>query len=85
MIQSTPAPQRFKVCKKLEVLLKTPPRHFRLIALIPVETSLASTLPTFVIGTENISESARHQLASLTIRKWIEKHFLAPLLILTSI
>ena len=64
MIQSTPAPQRFKVRKKLELLLETLLWRFRLIAFIPVVMSLASTLLTFLIGTRDIGESVRAYLAS---------------------
>ena len=64
MIQSTPAPPRFKTRKKLELLLESLLWRFRLIAFIPVVMSLASTLLTCVIGTRDISDSVRSYLAS---------------------
>ena len=64
MVQSPPTPRRLKVQKKLELLLETLLWRFRLIAFIPVVMSLASTLLTFTIGTQEIGKSVQAYLAS---------------------
>jgi uncharacterized membrane protein YqhA len=56
-MQPTPSKQRSRFQKRLELTLESWLWRFRLISIVPVVMSLASTLLTFVIGTRDIAKS----------------------------
>lgn len=57
MTQDDRQRQRGRLQKRIELLLETFLWRFRLIAIVPVVMSLASTLLTFIIGTQDILHS----------------------------
>ena len=59
MNPTEPTPRRSRLQKKLELMLEMGLWRFRLIAIVPVVMSLASTLLTFAIGTRDIFKSIK--------------------------
>lgn len=62
--ESAAPKRRNRFEKRLELLLESTIWRFRLIALVPVVMSLASTLLTFVIGTRDIIDSISSYLVT---------------------
>ena len=59
---TTSRAKRSRLQKRLELLLESALWRFRLIAIVPVVMSLASTLLTFAIGTRDIAKSIQAYL-----------------------
>jgi len=69
MNPTEPTPKRSRLRKKLELMLEMGLWRFRLIAIVPVVMSLASTLLTFAIGTRDIFKSIKFLFLPLIPRK----------------
>jgi len=57
MQENPPERRRARLYKRIELVLETLLWRFRLIAIVPVVMSLASTLLTFAVGTRDIIKS----------------------------
>ena len=62
MQENPPERRRARLHKRIELLLETLLWRFRLIAIVPVVMSLASTLLTFAVGTRDIVRSIKYFL-----------------------
>ena len=69
MHPTEPTTRRSRLQKKLELMLEMGLWRFRLIAIVPVVMSLASTLLTFAIGTRDIFKSIKFLFLPLIPRK----------------
>jgi len=59
MQENPPERRRARLYKRIELVLETLLWRFRLIAIVPVVMSLASTLLTFAVGTRDIIKSIK--------------------------